>query len=370
MSGSLRVAVDITPLLGPPSGIHQITRGLVDALVLRDDVDVHGYALSARAARASWNRRAAGLGIDVHRSRFPPFPARLVHRTWSRTDFPPRHWVTGRADVVHGTNFVAPPHPRSVISIQDLTLLTRPEWCEPPVAGMAGAVRRAIDRGATIHVSSEAVAAEMRDHFPQARGRIRVVHHAVTPVPPADPTRARDLVGHDRFVLVLGTVERRKNVAAAVRAVLDLPEDVAVAVAGPAGNDESAVAEAGRLLGRRFVRLATVDAATRASLLRSASVLAFPSMYEGFGLPPLEALSVGTPVVATAVGALPELLGDVVGLVPPGDDDAFGDRLTRELASATPPPDEVRERIAMMTWERAAAAMVDVYLDTFRNTVS
>ena len=207
-----------------------------------------------------------------------------------------------------------------------------------------------------LHASSQFVAAELRDQLGVDPERVAVVHHAVEPIHGGDAQLGHALARSDRYVLVIGTVEQRKNVAAVTDAIDALPEDVAVVVVGPAGNAESTLRPHPRL-----VRLPTVDDHTRASLLVGASLLAFPSRYEGFGLPPLEALSVGTPVVATAVGALPELIGDELDLIEPDDDDAFMEALVASLDDPRPPGDRLRERIGAMTWDRAAAEMVDLY---------
>jgi glycosyltransferase involved in cell wall biosynthesis len=351
---SLRVALDVTPLLAPPTGIHQVTRGLLDALSVRDDIELHGWLLTARGDRPS-------ISIPVRRSRIP---AAFAVRGWARSTFPPGRLVAGRADVVHGTNFLAPPTPRSVISLQDLTPLSYPQWCEPGVAAMVGPLRNAIRRGATVHVSSGLVRDEALAELRIEPDRVRLVHHAVRPIHGGDASLGRALAGSDRYVLVLGTVEQRKNVIAAVRATAELPPDVRLVVVGPAGNAEEALAASIRQVGsERVVRLPAVDASTRDSLIRGAVALAWPSRYEGFAVPPLEALSVGTPVVATAVGALPELIGDSIPLIAPGDDDAFAAALVAAVASPPPIPERVREAISELTWDRSAAAMVEVYRD-------
>lgn len=350
----LRVALDVTPLVGAPTGIHQVTRGLLDALVARDEVDVHGWLLTARG-------RAPEVGVPVRASRIP---ASWAVRGWARSGFPPGRLVTGPADVVHGPNFVAPPSSRSVISLQDMTPLTHPEWCEPAVVAMAGVVRHAVRRGATLHVSSQLVRDEAIDHFGLVPSRVRLVHHAVATPQGGDADEGRRLAG-GRYVLALGRVEKRKNLAAAVAALEGVDREVRLVVAGPPGNDEDRLTAAiGRVGAVRVVRLPSLDDHARAALLRGAEALLWPSRYEGFALPPLEALVVGTPIVATAVGALPELIGDIVDLLPPGDDDAFAHAVA-ELLAARPSVDlGLQQRLARYTWAEAAERMTALYRDT------
>lgn len=347
----LRVGIDVTALLGPPTGVHRVTRSLIEALADDDRVDVSGWLLSARGDRPS-------VDVAVRRSRIP---ATLAQRVWARSALLGRA-VTGPVDVAHGPNFLAPPTPRNVISLQDTTPLLHPEWCRPDVAAKAPAIRRAIAAGALVHVSSALVGAEAVEELGAAPEQVHLVHHAVEPVADADPAVARGVVGAERYLLVLGTVEHRKNVVAAVRAMAHVDEDVHLVISGPVGNAEPRVDDALKSVDRRRVhRLPVVDDRTRNSLMRNATALLWPSRYEGFALPPLEALSVGTPVVATAVGALPELVGAEIALVPPGDDDAFTDAVTRVVAQETAVPAAVLARIAELTWTRAADAMVDVY---------
>ncbi len=352
MNEVVRVGLDVTPLIGAPSGIHQVTRGLLDALIERDDVDVSGWMLSARGA-------VPDLGIDVHTSRLP---ARVVQRLWQHGSRPGVRSVAGEVDVAHGTNFLAPPSPRSIISVQDLTPITHPEWVQPAVRAKAGALRHAVERGAMIHTSSEAVADEVVRTLGTDEAQIAVVHHAVNEVADAPRDLAVTLAGSERFVLVMGTVERRKNVTAAVSAIAALPKEVNLVIAGTAGNDEQATRQAiaESSASERIRRIENLSGEQHAALVRHASVLCFPSLYEGFGLPPLEALRVGTAVVATAVGALPELISDRVPLVPPGDTVA----LTEALAAVVEDPSVdqvVTDRIAAMTWARATAEMASVY---------
>lgn len=348
------MALDVTPLVGAPTGIHQVTRGLLDALAARDDVDVHGWLLTARG-------RTPAVGVPVRASRIP---ASLAVRGWARSGFPPGRLVAGPADVVHGPNFVAPPSPRSVLSLQDMTPLTRPDWCEPAVVAMADAVRHAVRRGAMLHVSSNLVRDEAIDHFALEPSRVRLVHHAVTAPDGGDGDEGRRLAG-SRYVLALGRVEKRKNLVAAVTALEGLDREVRLVVAGPPGNDEERLTATIERAGPgRVVRLPSLDDPARSALLRGAEALLWPSRYEGFALPPLEALSVGTPIVATAVGALPELVGDTIDLLPPNDDDAFAHAVVETLADRPVVDPGLRARLTRHTWAEAAEQMTAVYRDT------
>ena len=352
----LRVALDVTSLIGPPTGIHQVTRGLLDALATRADIDVRGWLLTARGI-------APPLPVPVRRTRVP---ASLAIRGWTHLDMPPGRFVCGAADVVHGTNFLAPPTPRSVISLQDMTPITHPEWCDPAVVAMAGVVRNAVRRGATLHVSSALVREEALAELAIGEDRVRLVHHAVAPLVGGDADAGRRLAGGP-YLLVLGRTERRKNVAAAIEAMHGLPDEIRLVIAGPDGNDAPAVAAAvARHRPGRIVRLPRVSNHDRGSLVAGAEALLWPSRYEGFALPPLEALSVGTPVVATAVGALPELVGDAIDLIPAADDDAFAAAVVAVLAHPPEVSPALRARITARSWADAAAGMVEVYADVAR----
>lgn len=349
----LRVALDVTSLIGPPTGIHQVTRGLLDALAARDDIDVHGWLLTARGVPPP-------LPVPVRRSRVP---ASLAIRGWTHIDLPPGRLVCGAADVVHGTNFLAPPTPRSVISLQDMTPIAHPEWCDPAVVSMAGVVRNAVRRGAVLHTSSELVRQEALAEFAIAEDRVRLVHHAVAPLLGGDADAGRRLAGGP-YLLVLGRTEKRKNVAAAIEAMHGVPAGIRLVIAGPDGNDAAAIAAASaRHSPGRVLRLPRVSNHDRAALVAGAEALLWPSRYEGFALPPLEALSIGTPVVATAVGALPELVGDAIELLPPADDAAFAHAVVAAVEHPTAVTPELRARITAHTWADAAAGMVEVYAD-------
>ena len=349
---SLRVGFDVTPLLGEPSGVYQFTRGLVDEAHAHSDLDVTGWLLTR-------HRRTPDVAFAVRRS---GIPAALVQRTWARTRWPTPRLIAGEVDIIHGTNFLAPPGSRTVLTVHDLTPLRAEHWVEPSVARMARSLRHTLRSGATIHVPSAAVGTELADELTAKDTTIAVIPHGLSPLGPGDAQTGRAMAGRDRYVLALGTVEKRKNLEVLARAVHALPRDVGVVIAGPIGNGDRALAEAiaTQRVNERVLRLATLDSVGRAALIRGATVLAFPSHHEGFGFPPLEALREGVSVVATAVGALPELIGDVQTLHSPGDESTFVDALRAAVDSPAVAP-SLQQRTTNFTWDRTAAAFAKLY---------
>ena len=360
------VAFDVTPLLGAHTGVAAFTAGALTALALRDDVGLSAYAVTWRGR----DRLAGAAPADVSVcSR--PMAARPLRALWRRFDVPPIEWWTGRVDVVHGTNFVVPPASRAaeVVTVHDLTPIRYPEMSTADTLQYPGLLRRALERGAFVHTPSQFVADEVVDLLGASTERVRAVHHGVPPVAAGDPAVGRARAGGPRYVLALGTVEPRKGLGTLVAAFDGLAGDDAdlrLVVAGPDGwgVQELETAIAGARHRGRIVRLGWVSATERAGLLAGASVFAYPSVYEGFGFPPLEAMAVGVPVVATTAGALPEVLGDAADLVRPGDVDALAAALGRALGDDGAREALIRrghEQVARYRWSTCADGLIDLY---------
>jgi glycosyltransferase involved in cell wall biosynthesis len=355
----VHIAVDATPLLGAPTGVGALVRGAVGALAGR--VRLSAYALSWRGRRGLAARVPAGVGV-VRR----PMAAGPLLASWERVDWPSAEWWTGPVDVVHGTNFVVPPARRAgrVVTVHDLTAVRYPELCTATTRRYPALVRRAAAHGALVHVTTAFGRDEVVDLLGVPAERVAAVAPGVPAVAEA-PVPA----GGPPSVLALGTVEPRKDLPTLVRAfaavAADHP-DVELVLAGGDGWGGAVEALDAALAalppsGRaRVRRLGRVDDATRAALLRGAAVLAYPSVYEGFGFAPLEAMSVGVPVVATAAAALPETLGNAAILVPPGDPDALAGALARALAD-----EECRRRLSEAGRARAATYSWDACADGF-----
>ncbi|HVA42685.1 MAG TPA: glycosyltransferase family 1 protein [Acidimicrobiales bacterium] len=389
----LAVALDATPLLGFRTGVGVFCQWALDSLRRRDELAVSAFAISWRRRRGISDHVPPGVRvIDT------PMPARPLHRAWSMGGVPPIEWFTGRQAVVHGTNFVVPPTRRAarVMTVHDLTSVRFPELCDDYTRRFPRLVRRALDEGAWVHTPSEFVAAEVVDLLGAPPERVRAVHHGVPPleVPgalaagtPAAESDAPEPGASDSgaakagarrgagvpgpYVLAIGTIEPRKDLPTLVRAfdlVAAEEPELRLVVAGADGwgvpayeEAVGASAHAGRIL-----RLGYVDSRLRSDLLRHASLYAYPSLYEGFGLPPLEAMLAGVPVLTTDAGALPEVVGDAAAMVPVGDVGAMAAAMRRLLTDDSARAALVaagRARAASYRWEDSAAGLSALYAD-------
>jgi glycosyltransferase involved in cell wall biosynthesis len=361
----LRVALDATSLLGNPTGIGRAVAGALGGLAVRDDLDVSAYALSWRGRGTLGAVVPAGVAVTSR-----PMAAGLLLRTWQRWPFPPVEWWTGPADVVHGTNFVAPPARRAaqVVSVWDLTAVRYPQWCTPSSRRYPALVRAALSRGAFVHTASRSVAEEVIELLGAPAERVRVVAPGIPDISASGPPPDR---GTRRYVLALGTVEPRKDLPGLVTAfatVAPRHPDVDLRIVGPAGWGEDALAAAIAASAVRDRIERTGWVADTGPLLAGAAALAYPSRYEGFGFPPLEAMKAGVPVVATSAGSLPEVLGDAALLVPVGEPQALADALGRVLGQPAVAARLVaagHERVARYSWVDMAGGLAALYGDAF-----
>jgi glycosyltransferase involved in cell wall biosynthesis len=329
----------------------------------------HRIAIDARAAARPelggverWARELAARLPALRPGAYEVLtpPPRFVHRAghaWEQLVLPLR---AARAPALLCPANLAPlAFPRNVVVIHDAAALRHPEWYSPAYAAWQRRVLPALARRA-LHVVtvSEFSRGELADLLDLPPDRVTVVPGGVDPVfsPEAGARAARRALGLTRpYVLCVASQTTRKNLRALVPAAQALAaQDIEVVVAG--GHRPQFAREAGL---EALRHLGAVPEALLPGLYAGAEAFALPSLYEGFGLPVLEAMACGTPVIAADATALPDTAGGAARLAPPTGE-AFAAALTGLLAD-DPERQRLRAagltRAAEFTWERTAGAV-------------
>ena len=386
MSGDrspLRVTLDVSAVPAAPAGAGRYTLDLAAALARRSDVDL---ILTARRHDGSRWHRLVGDGAGGPPGRVltsAPGP-RLLRLAWEQARLPAL-LDSVAPDVHHGPHYTMPERARVpvVVTVHDCTFFDHPEWHERSKVrvfrrAIGVAARRAAAVVCVSRTTAERLAAVCEVRAPVFIAPHGVDHTRFTPAesaPGADDSALGAIGLGDRwpFIVFVGTVEPRKNVPALVRAFERLAPGhpgLRLVIAGQDGwggeEVEKAIAAAG-VHRDRVVRTGYVSDAAVPALLRRAAAVAYPSFEEGYGLPALEALACGAPLVTTAGTAMAELAGNAALLVPAGDTEDLAAALASVLDE---PPGSTaragrRERglavAAARTWEASAEAHLVAY---------
>ncbi len=374
MTASPHVLVDATAIPRNRGGVGRYLEHLLPAL----DAAGTRMTIVAQAHDADWiGRSAPGATVVVPRAAIASRPRRLA---WEQVGLP-RLAARRRADVIFSPHYTMPVLARVpvVVTLHDATFFSHPELHG---RGKGEFFRRwsmySLRHAAATIVPSRATATELEKWAGASPGSSVVAYHGVDTTVFHEPSvrqrdAARELVGRRDWVAFLGTIEPRKNVGALVAAFAALVSDdavaarypsLALALAGGSGWDETvddAIGSSGA--SDRILRLGFVPDDQLAGLLGASLVVAYPSLGEGFGLPVLEAMATGAPVVTTPLLALPEVGGDVAVYTDP--DAASIEAALRTLLL----DDDERasrgrsgiERAATFSWAASAAIHSDVF---------
>ena len=371
----MRIAIDGIPLAEPKTGIghytFELARGIA-ALAPEHDFELVAHVPIEEAVESAF-------AADV-----PPANLRAVHaltgslsRRWWTIGLPLYVQRRGVA-LFHGTNYKIPlwNRCRTIVTIHDLSLLLHTHTHEEELVRRARLRLPAVARMASkIITDSESVKREICEHLGARPEKIAVVplapRRAFCPVAPDESAAARRRLGvEDDFILFVGTVEPRKNLLTLVRAFAELVRRThlrpQLVIAGQKGwlTDElfALVEQSG--LGARILFTGYISDADLAALYSSCRVSVYPSLYEGFGLPPLEAMSCGAPVITSRIPVIMETVGDAARLVQPTDVRELCDciqALWESEAERSRLSAEGRAHAARFTWERTARLTLDVY---------
>lgn len=366
----MKVGVDISPLTAHRTGVGTYVFELIHAFArMQSDVEISGYA--------------AGL-TPVEAAEVPPtmpyrqlrLPLSVIHKTWRTFQWPSIEKIArGSLDVVHATNFFLPPveSARRVLSVHDISFTSCPEWVDTRVVKpYAEHMMGFCDRADAVLVFSEFTKTEVVSRYGTLPEKVHVTPHGIRQDWCSfDGEQARKIVDRSGiegpYVLFVGTIEERKNIHGILEAfeqLSDLPHKL-VLVGGMGWMStpfEEIVLNRG--LKDRVVLPGYVSADTLPAFYKAADAFVFPSLYEGFGFPVLEAFSSDCPVITSNQTSLPGVGGDAVKYVDPMNPEELAEAI-RSVVTDAELAGEMREkgraRVKEFTWDRTAQMTLDVY---------
>jgi len=364
----MNIAIDAYHAQRPYGGIARYVRGLVDALARLNEED--RYILFANRFRESeklWQPDMTNITTCEAR-----IPRHLLQTSWDHAHWPPVEKWTGEIDVFHATHFVLPVvrGAKTLLTVHDLTWLRHPELFSDQrlnSRGYSKELPRALERADTIVAVSASTKQDLMDLMGVDGHRIQVVHEGVEPHffvadGALEISEARTRYDLDRpyMLFLVGTPEPRKNLKRTLAAVREANVDLELALVGP--KESLHVLLGGDVKGVHL--LGSVTDHDLPLLLAGAEIALYPSLYEGFGLPLLEAMAAGTAVITSNISACPEVIGEAGICVDPYDVSAIAGAII-QLVNDTDLRYSLgaagRIRASEMTWRNAAKQMNFIY---------
>lgn len=361
---AVRILLDYRPALRERTGVGEYAHELAVAVtrLLRPDDQLMLFS-------SSWKDRLPGDRVPGAHVVDVRVPVRVLNAAWHRLGWPPVERFAGGIDVAHSLHPLLMPARRAarVVTVHDLDFLDHPERTRAEIRRDYGALAAAhAQRADAVVTVSRFTAGEVERRLGVPRDRIVIVSSGAPAWTPRAVQPARGPI------LFMGTLEPRKNVGLlldAYRRLLDrVPDAPPLWLAG--GASEAAApwlrAIAQPPLAGHVVHLGYVMAERRHALYAEASMLVLPSHLEGFGIPVLEAMTAGVPVIVSTGGALPEVVGDAAAAIPPDDANGFAEAMARYLTEPAAVAAAVANGLARAreySWDASARTLLQVYRD-------
>lgn len=367
----MRAGIDVSPLTAARTGVGNYCYYLLQHMMAREpSVNFHGFASGMKP-----------IELDGLADRLPlrhvRVPTRALYKSWEWLRAPKVDGLLGGVDIYHATNYFLPPVRRAkrVLTIHDLAFLAVPELCSPRIVGpFSTAVHKYAPHADRIMAYSESTRRDIVRFLDLPAERVSVapmaVDEAFQPVPREDARAllAREYGIDGPYLLFVSTIEPRKNVVGLLQAFEQVLDDIPhhlVMIGSIGWNAEDAVAlmESPRLK-ERIIRPGFVPHMALPPFYCAADAFVFPTHYEGFGLPLLEALTCGCPVVSAANSSVPEVVGDAA-LLSDSRDTATVAANIRRIVGEEALRDDLRakgyEQAKRFSWDECARVTLDAY---------
>jgi glycosyltransferase involved in cell wall biosynthesis len=391
----LRIGIDYTSAAHQGAGIGRLTRNVVGVLAQIDTVNRYTLLVQGRelppdgpcppdslhpltASQKGLRNAASGIRNDNFTEVRTWIGERWWTRIWHRLHMPLCvEWIVGQVDLFHGPDFTLPPlkpGTKAIVTVHDLSYLQLPHCFKPALLDyLVDNVPRAVGRADWVLADSTSTRRDVIERLQVPEDKVSVLYPGVErrfrPI-----TDAQTLAGTRqkyglpmRFVLSVGTVQPRKNYERLVQAFSLLQaQDTSLVIVGGKGWPYERLFQQVQDLGLRdrVCFAGYVEDVDLPAVYNLACAFVFPSLYEGFGIPPLEAMACGVPVIAADNSSLPEVVGDAGLLIDAQDTEALAHALSQLLGDSAlcqKLVDRGLARAKQFTWERAAHTLLSTY---------
>ena len=366
----MRIGIEVTAAARQGGGIGRYARELIRALSKLDSVNRYQLFFASPFPLPHPLPPLPG-NFSV---RHLPFHDIWLARLWHRAQLPiPVELITGPVDVYHAPDFTLPPtRVPSLLTVHDLSFARDPDSAAPGLRRYLDlVVPRSVKRATHIIAVSQTTKNDLVELYSTPADKITVLYEGVDSIfkPTPDPAiRAKYGLGDKPFIFSVSTIQPRKNFQRLIQALAQLPADFNLVIAGSKGwlyddilDEADKPAVRGRVLFPGFVADADLPA-----LYTEAAVLAYPSLYEGFGLPLLEAMACGTPTLTSTASCLPEVAGGASVLVDPYNVEAIAAGLKEAISTPEPWVTKGLRRAAEFRWDDSARQLMALYQNLSR----
>lgn len=374
----MRIGIDITSAITQGGGIGRYTRELVRALMAVDQQNEYRFFSAKPIAESP----VANPVPQTTNSSYHPAPLneRWLYRLWYRAQLPlPVQWVTGRLDLFHSPDFVLPPtngRIPTLLTVHDISFVFYPQvYPEPLVTYLNKVVPRSIKKATHVLADSQATKDDLVNVWQVAPQKITVLYSGaddrfqpVTDAQKLTAVRQKYNLDDAPYILSVGTVQPRKNYQMLIRAFAPVaaqqPHNLIISGGKGWLYDEMLAEIEQQGLNGRVHFIGFVDDDNLPALYSGADLFVMPSLYEGFGIPILEAMGCGIPVLSSNASSLPEVVGNTAVTLPPTDQTAWTEYILDLLTNPARRQQQITagfQQAKTFSWQKSARQLMQIY---------